>query len=665
MTEWGTDLDPAAVLQEYPRPQLVRDSYLNLNGYWEYAITAGGREEAPDAWDGQILVPFSPEAPLSGVGRQLQPSEALWYRRTFILPADFAGDTGLAGERVLLHFGAVDQSCTVTVNGVPVGGHDGGYLPFSLDVTKALAGQPGAEQELVVRVRDISDTGYHSRGKQKLDRGGIWYTAQSGIWQTVWLESVPGKSIGGLALVPDLDSLTVTVQVSDAGTAGTASTGHDNGNQASAAGADSTGTPAGGADLSSAGVAVPSEAGTPAGGADLSSAGVAVPSEAGTPAGGADLSAEITVSAAGQTVARAVVVPGVPLRLAIPHPHLWTPEDPFLYDVQVRLLDGGREVDRVQSYTGLRTFGMGPDAAGRLRLLLNGHPYFHAGLLDQGYWPDGLYTAPSDAALASDIERARDLGFTMLRKHIKIEPLRWYYHCDRLGMLVWQDLVNGGTTYRHSVVTAPAVAGTHRRDNAYLAFGRDEEAGRAEFLAEMHGTVELLRNTVSLAVWVPFNEAWGQFDANAVTAQLRRLDPTRSIDHASGWHDQGGGDMKSLHVYFLPFRLRKAWLRGSRAVVLSEYGGYSLRIPGHTFNTKEFGYRSFRTRQALQRAYRRLHTRQIEPAVARGLAATVYTQLTDVEDEVNGLVTYDRAVLKIDAGTLREVNARLIRAAGQ
>ncbi|KAD3515520.1 hypothetical protein GD627_13685 [Arthrobacter yangruifuii] len=378
----------------------------------------------------------------------------------------------------------------------------------------------------------------------------------------------------------------------------------------------------------------------------------------------ADLTAEITVSSAGQTVAHAAVGPGVPLRIPIPDPHLWTPEDPFLYDVEVRLLAGGREIDQVQSYTGLRTFGMGPDAAGRQRLLLNGRPYFHAGLLDQGYWPDGLYTAPSDAALASDIDRARGLGFTMLRKHIKIEPLRWYYHCDRLGILVWQDLVNGGTTYRHSVVTAPVVGGTHRRDDAYLAFGRDDEAGRAEFLAELQGTVELLQNTVSLAVWVPFNEGWGQFDANAVAGKLRTLDPTRSIDHASGWHDQGGGDLKSVHVYFHRFRLRKSWLHGSRAVVLSEYGGYSLRIPGHTFNAKEFGYRSFRTRQALQRAYRRLHARQIEPAVARGLAATVYTQLTDVEDEVNGLLTYDRAVLKIDGGALRETNARLIRAAG-
>ena len=632
MTAWGTGLDPDAVLQEYPRPQLMRKSYLNLNGYWEYAVTPAGQQHPPAEWDGQILVPFSPEAPLSGVNRQLQPDQALWYRLAVPLPE------GFAGERVLLHFGAVDQSCTVTVNGTAVGGHNGGYLPFTLDVTGALAGSPDAAQEIVVRVRDISDTGYHSRGKQKLDRGGIWYTAQSGIWQTVWLESVPRTSIAGLKLVPDLDSVTVNVVLDDGG--GTGQSDDDGANRA---------VPEGGAGTGSV--------------QDDDGANRAVPDDAAT-----GLTAVITVSAAGRTIAEAAVEPGVPVRIPIPDPHLWTPEDPFLYDVEVRLLDGGAdsgaEIDRVRSYTGLRTFGTGADASGRQRMLLNGQPYFHAGLLDQGYWPDGLYTAPSDEALASDIRRAKDLGFTMLRKHIKVEPLRWYYHCDRLGMLVWQDLVNGGSTYRHSVVKAPALMAPHRRDDAYLAFGRDDERGRAEFRDEMRGTVELLRNTVALAVWVPFNEGWGQFDANAITDELRGLDPTRSIDHASGWHDQGGGDLKSVHVYFVPFRLRKAWLRGDRAVVLSEYGGYSLRIPGHTFNEKEYGYRSFRTRNALRRAYRRLLMRQIEPAVARGLAATVYTQLSDVEDEDNGLLTYDRAVLKIDAGTVRELNARLVRAAG-
>ncbi|MCQ2001845.1 glycoside hydrolase family 2 protein [Arthrobacter zhaoxinii] len=626
MTRWGAALDPGSVLQEYPRPQLVRDSYLNLNGYWEYAITDAGRNQPPadGTWDGRILVPFSPEAALSGVNRQLKPGQALWYRRTVRLPA------GFAGERVLLHFGAVDSSCTVAVNGIPVGGHDGGYLPFSLDITDALAsrsqpagetGQEPTEHEIVVRVRDTSDTGYHSRGKQKLNRGGIWYTAQSGIWQTVWLESVPRTSISRLVLVPDLSSVTATILLS----------------------ADASAS-------ASAGAGAVSDTDS-----DTGRAGTFAPP---------GLRAEITVSTAGRTVAQADAGPGRTVRIPVPDPHLWTPEDPFLYDLDIRLLSGDEEIDRVRSYTGLRTVGMGPDPQGHQRLLLNGAPYFHAGLLDQGYWPDGLYTAPSDEALAFDIGAAKELGFTMLRKHIKIEPLRWYYHCDRLGILVWQDLVNGGTTYRHSVVSAPAVGAPHRSDNAYLAFGRADAQGREEFRRELHGTVELLGSSPSIAVWVPFNEGWGQFDANALAQELRGLDPTRIIDHASGWHDQGGGDLKSVHVYFVPFRLRKAWQRGRRAVVLSEYGGYGLRIPGHTFNDREFGYRMFRSKRDLRRAYIRLHTRQIEPAVARGLAATVYTQLTDVEDEVNGLLTYDRAVLKIDAGTVKGLNGRLVRASG-
>ena len=611
-TPWGEDLEPDSVLQEYPRPQLVRDSYLNLNGYWEYAITSVHREVPPaeGEWDGKILVPFSPEAPLSGVNRQLQPQQFLWYRRTFRMPAGFAG----GDERVLLHFGAVDQSCTVTVNGMEVGRHDGGYLPFAVDITDALVA--GAEQEILVRVRDISDTGYPSRGKQMLDRGGIWYTAQSGIWQTVWLEAVPATSISQLVLVPDLESVSVTVLLED---------------RSGVRGGEPDGT-----------IGSPAE-------------------RTGNQA--AEFTAVITVSADGRTVADAVVVPGEEIRIQVPNPHLWTPEDPFLYDLEVRLLSGGRETDSVRSYTGLRTFGTGPDSSGHTRLLLNGAPYFHAGLLDQGYWPDGLYTAPSDAALASDIEAAKDLGFTMLRKHIKVEPLRWYYHCDRLGMLVWQDLVNGGRSYRHAVVTAPAVGLPHRSDSDYAAFGRADEPGRTEFLAELRSTVDLLRNSVSLAVWVPFNEGWGQFDANPAADLLRSLDPTRSIDHASGWHDQGGGDLKSVHVYFVPFELRKGWLRDGRAVVLSEYGGYSLRLEGHSFNEKEFGYRRFKTPEALRRAWIKLHRKQIEPAVAKGLAATVYTQLTDVEDEVNGLLTYDRRVVKIDAGTVRETNARLLRVA--
>lgn len=472
-TEWGEALDPEQVLPEYPRPQLVRDSYLNLNGRWAYAITDDDRE--PARYDGEILVPFSPEAPLSGVGRQLLPGQTLWYRRTLQLPDGFHRP----GHRVLLHFGAVDQTCSVLLNGVPVGGRTGGYLPVRCDVTDALR---DGENVLVVAVRDDSDTSYHARGKQKLRRGGIWYTAQSGIWQTVWAECVPEAHVERLTLTPHLAQGCVEVTV-----------------HASAAVGD----------------------------------------------------VEIRILAGGVVVAEASAAAGTAVRLPLPEVRSWTPEDPFLYDVTVGYGD-----DRVRGYVGMRSFGVGPDADGVPRLLLNGEPYFHAGVLDQGYWPDGLYTAPSDAAMVADIAAMKRLGFTMLRKHIKIEPLRWYHHCDRLGILVWQDMVNGGSLYRPLVVTAPVLTPLRLPDRGGWRrwFGRADAAGRDEFRAEARETVEHLRNVVSIAVWVPFNEGWGQFDAADVAREVAALDPTRTVDHASGWHDQGGGDLRSLHVYFRRFR---------------------------------------------------------------------------------------------------------------
>ncbi|MCC3283865.1 glycoside hydrolase family 2 protein [Arthrobacter caoxuetaonis] len=606
-TVWGEALDPENVLPEYPRPQLVRSSWINLNGRWDYAFTpksfpeesgAGARPgvgehpgvgRRPAAWEGKILVPFSPEAPLSGVGRQLLPGQALWYRRTFALPQPGHG------EHVLLHFGAVDQSCTVTVNGREAGGHDGGYLPFTLDITDCLL--PGeAEQELVVRVLDASDTNGASRGKQKLERGGIWYTAQSGIWQTVWLETVPARWIQDVVITPlaTLDGVELTVLAGGSGAGGSGTGGR----------------------------------------------------------------AEITVTAAGTEVARGSAAPGEPLQLAIPEPRPWSPEDPFLYSVGVTLGD-----DAVESYFGLRTFGRGAGPDGHQRLLLNGRPYFHAGLLDQGYWPDGLYTAPSDAAMVHDIQTAKDLGFTTLRKHIKIEPLRWYHHCDRLGMLVWQDLVNGGEGDGRAQEWVPLPGRGSRSDRRHAKFGRSDAAGRESFRREMRETVDLLRSVPSIALWVPFNEGWGQFDAAAVAAELRALDPTRCIDHASGWHDQGAGDAKSLHVYAVPFHIRKRWQRDPRAIVLSEYGGFSLPLDGHTWNSKVFGYgKTLRTSEELAHAYTNLHRTQILPAVSQGLAASVYTQLTDVEDEVNGLLTYDRRVLKVDPAVVRELNSELLAA---
>ncbi len=585
LTPWGESLDPDHVLSEYPRPQLVRDSYLNLNGWWRYAITETAQE--PEEYDGDILVPFSPEAELSGVGRQLQPHQTLWYRRELTLPEGFLPSPD---HRVLLHFGAVDQTCRVLLDGSVLGSNVGGYLPFTCDLTEALR---SGHNELVVEVRDLSETSYHARGKQRLDRGGIWYTAQSGIWQTVWLESVPALHVSGLRLVPHLADAAVEVTIETN---------------------DSDRSPG--------------------------------------------VEAIVEISADGETVAVSTLPVDRPARIPLPSARAWTPEDPFLYDVRVRLGD-----DTVRSYFGMRSFSVEQDDTGHTRLFLNGRPYFHAGVLDQGYWSDGMYTPPSDAAMVHDIATMRRLGFTMLRKHIKIEPLRWYYHCDRLGMLVWQDLVNGGGAYRHRVVATPGWRTWVRLpDNLRRLFGRASPEGRAEFLDELRRTVDLLRNVVSLAVWVPFNEGWGQFDARRTAAELRDLDPTRTIDHASGWHDQGGGDLLSLHVYSRPFRAKSDWARWlgrRRALALTEYGGYDLQVPGHTWGETDWSYRHFDAADELAEAFERLHEDEILPAIAEGLSATCYTQVSDVEGETNGLMTYDRRVLKLPEERVRPVLEKL------
>ena len=567
MTPWGEHLDENCILTEYPRPQMRRNSYLNLNGRWEYAITDS--DESPRRWDGTILVPFSPESALSGVGRSLQPGQTLWYRREVILPQGFIPADG----RLLLHFGAVDQEAAVYWNGRLLGRHMGGYNAFTLDATDAL----GPRNSLVVRVHDDTDASFHSRGKQKTRRGGIWYTPQSGIWQTVWMEAVPRHYIESLRIVPLFDQSAVEVMVRCS----------------------------------------------------------------------QPLQCEATVD--GRTVP---FTSGEPARIPMPDFRAWSPEDPYLYDLSVTLGE-----DRVESYFGMRKVEVRADRGGVKRLFLNGEPYFQSGLLDQGYWPDGLYTAPSDEALIYDIQTAKAMGFNLLRKHIKVEPMRWYYHCDRLGMLVWQDMPSGGGKYRFSTITLPLVTGIHRRDNHYRAFARASSQGRGEYMDELEEMVGQLFNAPSVVLWVPFNEGWGQFDSTLVMERLRALDPTRPVDPASGWHDQGAGELRSLHVYFKPFRFRRD--RRGRALALSEFGGYNLRVDGHCFNQKDYGYRRLPDAAALWRDFSRLYEREVLPAVPKGLCASVYTQLSDVEDELNGLMTYDRRVVKLDADEVRELNERL------
>ena len=557
LTTWGEKIDKNNVLTEYPRPQMRRDSYINLNGLWDYAFTPSG-EKQPDKWNGKILVPFSPECELSGVNRALKPDEYLWYRREFERPK--------CKGRIILHFGAVDQSCTVYINGLRAWRHIGGYLPFEFDATGFL--KKGVN-EISLSVRDLSDTSYHSRGKQKTERGGIWYTPQSGIWQTVWAECVPTDCITGLKITPDYDNACVDVI------------------------ADTVGDKKGFAEFN------------------------------------------------GQLYP-------LPAKIPVPDFEPWTPENPKLYDFSVRYGD-----DKVDSYFAMRKFSVEKDTEGVKQLFLNGKPYFHNGLLDQGYWSDGLYTAPSDEAMIFDIQTAKDMGFNMLRKHIKIEPLRWYYHCDRLGMLVWQDMPSGGGEYNPVIISAPLVTGIHLSDRNYKRFGREDVEGRARYETELNEMVSLLYNCPCVAMWVPFNEGWGQFDAARIAAKLREADPTRTVDHASGWHDQKTGDRKSLHVYFKRYKFEPDKL--GRAVLLSEFGGYNYAVKGHCFNTKDFGYKRLKTEKALESALCSLYDEEIRPAYRQGLAAAVYTQLTDVEDEVNGFITFDRKVVKLDPKTVKKI----------
>lgn len=559
LTEWGEALDREHPLPEYPRPQLVRDSYLNLNGPWSYAITKSAQK--PQQADGTIIVPFSPESALSGVGRTLQPDEYLWYIRSVELPAGF--NIG----RVLLHFGAVDQTATVWCNGVELATHTGGYLPFTVDLTEVL----GPVNTILVCVRDPSDRSLHTRGKQKLHAGGIWYPPQSGIWQTVWLESVPNEYIRSLKVTPHFDERLVEVLV--------------------------------------------------------------------------DGSGKCVMELDGKKFSFPA---GVPARVPVQRFEPWTPERPVLYPFSIQM---GQ--DTVYSYFAMRKCSVERDETGVRRLYLNNEPYFHNGLLDQGYWSDGLYTAPSDEALLYDIQTAKAMGFNMLRKHMKVEPDRWYYHCDRLGMLVWQDMPCGGGRYDPLIISAPLVTHWHLDDIWYPLFGRANAAGRREFLAELREMVSALYNHPCIVLWVPFNEGWGQFDSLTAVQTIEEVDRTRTIDPASGWHDQGFGGVQSLHVYFRKYKFKPDKL--GRAVLLSEFGGYTHRVHGHTRSGKSFGYKNCASPHSLEFSLQELYDGQIRPAKEQGLAAAVYTQLSDVETELNGLITYDRRKVKLPVETLRKI----------
>lgn len=575
-TPWGENLDKSNVWQEYPRPQMQREHYQMLHGEWDYAIVPKSEEYEFES-QGKILVPFSPETLLSGVERQLQPDEYLWYQRVLKF-TDEEFQRKNKNERCVLHFDAVDQQAIVYINGTEVIKHSGGYLPFEVDITDYVSEEACVLQ---VRVQDDSDTSYHTRGKQTLKRGGMFYTAQSGIWQCVWYEWVPENYVKEMKITRNYDEASVMIELRSDAPIETVSVELD-----------------------------------------------------GTDAVSYETSKEQAESGWITTIV---------LRFADGVFQPWSPEAPNLYYFTLKAGE-----DTIHSYFAMRSFTIEKDEKGIPRFCLNHQPYFLNGVLDQGYWPDGLMTAPCDEAFVYDIELAKKTGFNMIRKHIKIEPLRWYYHCDRLGMIVWQDMVNGGTTYNMPWVcympTALPFLGRKIKDNLYHMFSRKSEEGRKAWEEECRQTIEHLYNVPSISTWVPFNEAWGQFDAERIANDVKAQDPTRTIDHASGWFDQKAGDFNSVHNYFRKLRVEKD---EKRAFVISEYGGYACHVTGHSSVERVFGYKKFDTPGELSKAYKQLYEGQVLPLIEKGLSGVVYTQLSDIEEEVNGLVTYDRKVVKI------------------
>ncbi len=571
ITTWGAEVTAQNAWTEYPRPQMVRDDWQNLNGHWDYTITPVGQRTPPPSWDGRILVPFALESKLGGVQRLLDSTEALWYRRAFT-----AGPA--AGRRTLLNFEAVDYRCEVFVNGRPVGTHQGGHTPFSFDVTDAV--RPGGN-ELIVRVEDATE-GWQLRGKQVRNARSIWYTQVSGIWQTVWLERVGASYLDDLTISTDAGAGTITVRPEIGGNS-TARTVH------------------------------------------------------------------VVVNDGDRTVAE-TKGDGPALSVTVANPRLWSPDAPHLYDLRIMLLDArGTVVDRVQSYAGIRTVGKAKGADGHWRFTLNGQPVFHWGPLDQGWWPDGLLTPPSDAGMRADIEFLKAAGFNMIRKHIKVEPRRYYYHCDRLGMLLWQDQVSGG----------PGPDWTRLAPNPRDADWPDEH--HAQFMRELDRMIDTLENHPSIVVWVPFNEAWGQHRTVEVGRWVAQRDPSRLVNIASGGNFWPVGDIVDDHKYPHPGFAFDAVRDEGYIKVMGEFGGHGYPVPGHLWdaNRRNWGYGGLPQTEAEYKERYATSIRMLNDLRGQGIAAGVYTQTTDVEGEINGLLTYDRRVVKIPAAELAALHRPL------
>ncbi|WP_423147201.1 glycoside hydrolase family 2 protein [Rubrolithibacter danxiaensis] len=574
-TPWAEKVNPSNVLPEYPRPQLVRANWKNLNGLWEYAIQPKNTSK-PKSYDGKILVPFAVESALSGVGKTVGKDSVLWYQTSFTLPAQ------MKGKNTLLHFGAVDWETDVYINGKKVGSHQGGYDPFSFDISPYL--KKGNKQEIAIRVWDPTDDGPQPRGKQVKNPEGIWYTPVTGIWQTVWLEAVPKTYIESTKQTPDIDNqkLSFSAKVKNA------------------QGSDKLRLSAW---------------------------------------DGQNKVAEQEINANAEAV------------LKVSNPKLWSPENPFLYDLKIAVVRNGKVVDEVKSYFAMRKISTGVDSKGTRRMLLNNKFVFQYGPLDQGWWPDGLYTAPTDEALRFDIEKTKEMGFNMIRKHTKVEPARWYYDCDKLGMLVWQDMPTGdlgGGRWENR----PGI------DNYGADKVRTEESEKI-FRTEWAEIMKDLYNFPSIVVWVPFNEAWGQFKTEEITNWTMKNDPSRLVNSASGGNFHLVGDIMDLHNYPSPAMPRADVFGAKNILVLGEFGGLGLPLEGHTWKQKDnWGYQSFKNPEELFKKYSSF-TDELEGLIKRGLSAAVYTQTTDVEVEVNGLMTYDRKVIKVPAAQLKEVSKKL------
>ena len=568
-TDWATQIDPANVLPEYPRPIMERGEWKNLNGLWNYAIIEKG-QPVPATFDGEILVPFAVESSLSGVAKRMDDTKELVYQRSFEVPSAWKG------KQVLLHFGAVDWKADVWVNDVKVGSHTGGYTPFSFDVTAALVAK---NNKLVVKVWDPTDKGYQPRGKQLSNPHGIWYTPVTGIWQTVWLEPVGKKHIEDLRILPDIDRNVLSVDAKVAGRCA----------------------------------------------ADM---------------------VEVNVYDGDKLVAVGKSINNEPVEVAMPVDRkLWSPDSPFLYTLKVNLKNGGKVVDKVDSYAAMRKYSYKRAADGIVRMELNNEPLFQFGPLDQGWWPDGLYTAPTDEALAWDVKKTKDFGFNMIRKHIKVEPARWYMHCDQMGIIVWQDMPSGDKNPEWQM--RKYFDGRERQRSA---------VSEANYRKEWKEIMDYLYSYPCIGVWVPFNEAWGQFKTAEIAEWTKQMDPSRLVNPASGGNHYQCGDMLDLHNYPAP---NLFLYDATRPTVLGEYGGIGLVMKEHLWvPDRNWGYVQFNSSKEATDEYVK-YANILLDLIPKGFSGAVYTQTTDVEIEVNGLITYDRKVIKLDEARVREINQKI------